>query len=294
MKINTIFFAFISILMISCGGNGEKEEVVIIQTEFGDMVVILFDDTPTHKENFLKLAKSGAYDQTIFHRVIKDFMIQGGDTSVNYLRPNPNQEMLDAEILPKYFHKKGALAAARLPDRINPKKASSSCEFYIVQGTKYSRNFLDKQETFENIKIINKAMYSLLTSNKYPELNAKMDSLKRILSPKEMSLELLNYRDEIEKIKGPLPTYSMPDEKKEAYSTVGGSPHLDGNYTVFGQVISGLEVIDSVAAQRVDNYNKPAKDIEMSMSVDYMSKDAILKKYGYQLTEVAEEQTTKK
>lgn len=209
----------------------KKEELVTIKTPYGEMKAILYDQTPLHKQNFLKLAKNHFYDSLLFHRIIENFMIQGGDPNSKKAKAGErlgnggaDMERIPAEFHPALFHKKGALAAAR---DANPEKKSSACQFYIVQGKVYNDADLDVQ-------------------------------LRRIAG-----------------------TRNATAEQREVYKTVGGTPHLDGNYTVFGQVISGLAVLDSVAHQPKDRTDRPLKDLRMSMSVEKMKKKKITKTYGY-------------
>ncbi len=216
----------------------KKDYLITLSTEVGTMHLILFDETPLHKANFLKLAKDKFYDGLLFHRVIENFMIQGGDPnsrkaqagvalgngSVGYKIP--------AEFRPDLFHRKGAVAAAR--DN-NPQKESSGSQFYIVQGRPMQGDDLEKQ-------------------------------LAR--APREAS-----------------DPRQATEAQKEVYRTLGGSPHLDGNYTVFGQVIDGLAVIDSIAALPRDARDRPLKDVAMQVSVKKMRKKKITKKYGYRFDE---------
>lgn len=206
----------------------KKDYLVTITTEAGPMRLVLFDETPLHKANFIKLAKEKFYDGLLFHRIIEAFMIQGGDPNS---RNAKSKEALDnrdvgykipAEIHPNFFHRKGALGAAR--DN-NPQKESSGCQFYLVQGRPMPGADLDRQ-------------------------------LERA-------------------------TRKPTDSQKKVYQTLGGTPHLDGGYTVFGQVIEGLAVIDSIAARPRDARDRPLKDVTMQVSVEQMKKKKITKKYGY-------------
>lgn len=209
--------------------SSKKDEVVTIKTNLGTIRVILFDETPKHKANFLKLTKDKFYDDLLFHRVIDDFMIQGGDPNSRNAKPDDmlgkgdNGYKIPAEFSPKLFHQKGALAAAR--DN-NPAKESSGCQFYIVQGRKWSKNDLNKQAARAARK--------------------------------------------------------LTDSQRKVYEEIGGTPHLDGSYTVFGQVIDGMEVIDKIGAVEKDERDRPEKDVSMKMSVKKMKKKKITKKYGWQ------------
>ena len=185
-----------------------NETLIVIHTDYGDMTAMLYNETPKHRDNFIKLVKEGWYENSPFHRVIKDFMIQGGSNADG--RPDPGY-LIDAEFTPKYFHKKGALAAARMGDNVNPDKKSSGSQFYIVHGQK----FTDSQ------------------------LNMYGNRLGKAFSK----------------------------EQSEAYKSVGGTPHLDGEYTVFGEVIQGLDVIDKIAAVQTEQPNKPVKDVNMTIEI---------------------------
>ena len=176
----------------------EKETVVVIEKSMGTIKAKLYNETPMHRDNFIKLINEGWYNGSPFHRVIKDFMIQGGQNTDGRLDPGYT---IPAEITSNHFHKKGVLAAARMPDQVNPKKESSGSQFYIVQGKKYDENWLDM---FEN-------------------------RTGKVFSARQ----------------------------RQAYQTVGGSPHLDGDYTVFGEVIEGLEVVDKIAAVKTGGQDVP-------------------------------------
>ena len=206
----------------------KKDYLVTITTEFGVMHAILHDQTPKHKANFIALADTGFYNGTLFHRIIENFMVQGGDPQSKKARAGQALGEGDvgyqvpAEFDEKLFHKKGALAAAR--DN-NPAKASSGCQFYIVQGKKFTGDELAVQE-------------------------------KRAAR-------------------------QLTDAQKQVYKTLGGTPHLDGSYTVFGEVINGLEILDTIAKQPRDNRDRPQKDIPMQVKVEKMGKRKITKMYGY-------------
>ncbi|MGE0931725.1 peptidylprolyl isomerase [Peijinzhouia sedimentorum] len=273
---------FVALFAFACG---PQEEVVTISTEFGDMKVVLYDDTPIHKENFLKLAKSGEYDSTIFHRVISGFMIQGGDLSTKPEGGQSSSEVIPAEILPHHFHKKGALAAARMGDNVNPEKNSSATQFYIVQGVVFTpeqisdlaeNNYISQQRTFFN---------QLLAK---PEYKYLADSVAKYSQTGDIAAytELLNNSMEIlEREFGPIVKKEYPQEHTDVYKTIGGSPHLDYDYTVFGEVIDGLNVIDSVAAIEKGPNDKPLDRIGIKMSVDKVSVKKLEEEYGYKKEE---------
>ncbi|HLN54313.1 MAG TPA: peptidylprolyl isomerase [Lentimicrobium sp.] len=185
-----------------------KQTTILIETDYGNMTAVLYNDTPQHRDNFLKLIKQGWYNGSIFHRVINRFMIQGGGQGTKVNDPGYT---IPAEFVPAHFHKKGALAAARKGDQVNPQKASSGSQFYIVQGMVLSNQQLD--------------MFEKQTGKK--------------VSP----------------------------ERRKVYTTIGGTPHLDDDYTVFGEVIKGLEVIDKIAAVKTAPGDRPLQDVKMKITV---------------------------
>lgn len=207
--IRNIFLVLSLIFSIQMIAQTEKPEtLVVIHTKFGDMTAKLYNDTPKHRDNFIKLVKEGWYNGSPFHRIIKDFMIQGGSNKDG--RQDPGYQ-IDAEILPNHFHKKGALAAARMGDRVNPEKKSSGSQFYIVQGKKADDNYLN--------------MVTERTGHKFTA------------------------------------------EQKEVYKTIGGTPHLDGGYTVFGELLSGFDVLDKIAAVKTGPGDAPIEPVTMTIEI---------------------------
>lgn len=195
----------------------EKTTMVIISTDLGEMKAVLYNETPLHKENFIKLAKEGYFDGCLFHRVIDGFMVQGGDPDSKAAKPGQMLGQggpgytIPAEFKQELIHKKGALAAARMADQVNPKKESSGSQFYIAQGKTYTQN----------------------------ELNVLSSRMGK----------------------------SFNKQQIDAYTTVGGVPFLDYEYTVFGEVVEGLEVIDKIAKVQKDRYDRPVQDIKMTIKV---------------------------
>jgi len=211
-----VLYVFLGVIL-TCQLSAQKEYKVKISTDLGDMIVKLYNDTPIHRDNFIKNVENGWYDGTMFHRVMPFFMAQGGDP--NSIDAPPTRElgrdrceMLPAEIKRHYFHKKGALAAARIPDAVNPERKSSGCQFFVVQGYKYTDAQLDGMEN-EN--------------------------------------------------------YTFPDINRAYYKVIGGAPHLDMQYTIFGEVIEGLEVIDLICAMPTGEnvVNRPNSDIKMTCTI---------------------------
>lgn len=234
-------FLLFLIPVFSYGQNRRKKDYLVsLRTDYGTMRLVLYDQTPKHKENFIKLVNQRFYDSLLFHRIIQNFMIQGGDPNSRKAQPGEplgNGDVdytIPAEIVPSLFHKKGALAAAR--DN-NPEKASSGCQFYVVQGRVWTADELQKQ---------------------------------------------------IERGRSRAPGRIVTDAQKQAYQTIGGAPHLDGAYTVFGEVVDGLAVVDSIARQTRDAQDRPRNDIRMTMAGEWIKKKKITKQYGYQYQKKAD------
>ncbi len=261
-KTLVVFFCFL-LLITSCAQNKKNDYVVTIKTEYGDMVAILYDETPLHKANFVKLAKEHYFDSLLFHRVIPGFMIQGGDSASRHAAPGEALGMggkkytVPAEFNPKFFHEKGALSAARQGDQVNPTKASSGSQFYIVQGTVFTQADVDAMKTD-----MNKLMTGLRKMFEDPQYKPLLDSLNQLYFSGDMPAyqkRLIELVPRVEKVTGTKVSKEISAEKVKAYTTVGGAPHLDGDYTVFGKVIKGLNVIDSIANVQRDGADRPLK-----------------------------------
>ncbi len=218
MKKSLIFgiFALLSTTLLANDSNqskAKKETMIVISTDYGDMKIKLYDETPLHRDNFIKLAKEGFFDGLLFHRVIPQFMIQGGDPTSKEAKPGQQLGAggpgytIPAEFNPNFIHKKGALSAARQGDQVNPKRASSGSQFYIVQG--------------------------------------------RTASAQDLQRGGIKYSD----------------EQINIYEEQGGTPFLDGQYTVFGEVVEGLDVIDKIAAVRTAPGDRPVEDVKFSVKV---------------------------
>lgn len=260
----------------------EKEHLITIKTEYGDMHAILYNATPEHKANFIKLAKDGYYDSMLFHRVIEEFMIQGGDPKSKDAKPGvplgsggPDYK-IPAEFQDDLFHKKGALSAARQPDPMNPKKESSGSQFYIVDGKTW-----DKQELSIDMIKLNKALNTLLIRTDYREEREELLRLYENGELDEYNERIMDLADDVEEKLNLDVKRKMSEEKLEAYTTIGGVPHLDGEYTVFGQVIDGLDIIDKIATQPTDHRDRPKEDIRFYVSVEEMPKKKIEKMYNF-------------
>ncbi len=273
---------FVFILLSSCA-QSKKESVVTIKTSYGDMVAILYDETPKHKANFLKLAKQGYLDSTLFHRVIPGFMIQGGDPNSKKaaagtpLGTGGPGYTVDAEFVPQYFHHKGALSAARMGDGANPKKASSGSQFYIVQGQVLKENDLKIDQS-----TLGMGLQQLIGK---PENKPLYDSLFKIYQAGDMKAyeaAVIGLASRVEKETGVKVTKDIAPERVAAYTTVGGTPSLDDQYTVFGKVIKGLEVVDKIAVVERNRSDRPNADVRMFVTVEELSRRKIKKLYGYE------------
>jgi len=269
----------LSALFFACG---EKDYLVTIKTKYGDMHAILFDATPKHKENFIKLAKEGFYDSLIFHRVMKGFMIQGGDPqSKNASKETPLGTggpgyTIPAEINENFIHEKGALSAARLPDQQNPQKESSGSQFYIVQGKKYSR-----EELTTDINRLNGYVQQYLQVKQDSALQTDIMNAYNSRNNDVIMQKLMDIKSDLESTLNVSCEILIDGDQLQAYTTTGGAPHLDSQYTVFGKIISGLNVIDKIAEQPTNSKDRPLEDIIMKVEVREMNKRKIAKDYGY-------------
>lgn len=219
----------ISSMLISCATlknrNKMKEQKIEIETTQGNILVKLYNETPLHRDNFVKLVKEKFYDGVLFHRVIADFMIQSGDPDSKNAKPNAQLGSGDvgytipAEFkTPALYHKKGALAAARQGDMVNPQKASSGCQFYIVEG-----------KTFTDAELDNMERARLMRAGNPPN-----DS-----------------------------TLMFSEKAREDYKTIGGTPHLDGSYTVFGEVVEGIEIVEKISKVKTNSSDRPVEDVKV-------------------------------
>ena len=239
---------------------------VKIQTMLGDIVVRLYDETPIHRDNFIKLAKEGYYDGTLFHRVIKDFMIQGGDPDSKgapagkMLGVGGPDYTLEAEIKDGLFHKRGALAAARQGDQVNPERRSSGSQFYIVWGQVYNEGQLRQFSKQLKMQCMQDIFNQLAAARK-----AEIMQMRR--ERNRAGLQELQDQLAAEAEKQAAGYTGLSEEQQRIYSTVGGTPHLDGQYTVFGEVEQGLDVVEMIQSSATGRGDRPIDDIEMRVSV---------------------------
>ena len=272
MKKTTILFTLILCCITACTGNQKKNNnmandnatLVKIETTMGDITVKLYDETPKHKENFIKLVKEGVYDSTLFHRVIKNFMSQAGDptsktaSATDTLGSGDVGYTIPAEFNPKFFHKRGVLAAARQGDDVNPNKESSGCQFYIVTGRKFSEAQMINMENQMNEARLDTVFQAL--ARKHMKEIYKMRKANDMEGLMELQDSLENQaRKEVAKE----PALKFTPEQIKAYTTVGGAPHLDGNYTVFGEVVDGMNVVAEIETAKTNRQDRPTQDIRI-------------------------------
>lgn len=240
-----------------------KETKVKIETSMGDIVVKLYNETPNHRDNFLKLVDNGNYEGLLFHRVIRNFMIQGGDpTSKNapkgaQLGEGDLDYTVPAEfVYPKYFHKRGALSAARQADNVNPERASSASHFFIVTGKVVNDSTLLSMEQQMNNQRLSAAFDTLARKHMKEIFKLRKEGNHDKLMDLQDSL-MAQAEAEVSKE----PEFHFTPEQVQAYTTVGGTPHLDGAYSVFGEVVEGMDVVDAIQQVKTDRNDRPEVDV---------------------------------
>lgn len=276
MKIKNLIFALLVLISAGCATGTEnntkmsntKDATVVLTTTLGDITIRLYGDTPKHRDNFLKLVSEGYYDGVLFHRVIDKFMIQTGDPDS---KNAPAGKMLgmgdpgytiDAEIMyPKHFHRRGALAAARTGDEVNPERKSSGSQFYIVTGEVYNDSTIvqmekrmqqsQQQEVFNRLA---KEHRDTIFAMRKSRDRAGLEKLQNELIEQTMKEVAAN-------------PAKISSEAREAYTSVGGTPHLDGAYTVFGEVVDGMEVVAKIENAETDRNDRPVSDIKIIKAV---------------------------
>jgi len=249
------------VLIISCNSpRGNENTTVSIKTSLGDIKIKLYDETPIHRDNFIHLVNSGFYDGISFHRVIKSFMIQAGDPDTKSPKPASFPDSLKTYTLPAelnnlYFHKKGALAAARQGNDVNPEMRSSGTQFYIVQGVKITEDDLNMAE-----QRINSNLKQSRFNGFIKEISDSTRLAGKVFTDAEIqeiaSIKMFQYLSFFK-------DYKIPEEQRSIYKTSGGTPRLDGTYTVFGEVVEGMEIIDKIAEVSTDTGDKPVTDIKI-------------------------------
>ena len=269
-----ILFLIVILSLGSCNSQ-QQDYIFTISTSFGDIKLILYDQSPKHKENFIKLATKGHYDSTNFHRIIKEFMIQGGDINARPGHENEINYTIPAEFVDTLIHHKGALAAARMGDQVNPEKASNGSQFYIVQGKVFSR-----EELTINLQKVHSSLQNLAQVPGYENILIELDSIYRKDGNDALTKKMVSLVPVMEERFGTSFQQPMEDWRINVYTSLGGSPHLDGGYTVFGRVIEGLEIVDKIANVTFDPNGKPTQSTAMTITYEKINKDEWNKKYG--------------
>ncbi len=258
----------LSFLIVSCNAHKsetntvsvEKDTLYRIQTSKGDILISLYDKTPLHKQNFHKLVSQNFYNDVLFHRVIDDFMIQTGDPESADAAPDKMlgsggpDYTIPSEVHPNYFHKKGAIAAARQGDDLNPDRASSSSQFYIVEGKIMTDDMLNKIENQINQQNLQLYYKNLLDSLKNADLENDQVPDYSLINPMAKQLATEKYNKN---------KFAFTQKQREIYKTQGGTPHLDGGYTVFGEIVEGMDVVEKIAAVETGKANRPIEDIRI-------------------------------
>ena len=257
-----LYVLAITLLTAACQEKGERETEVLIETSVGDIEVRLFNDTPLHRDNFIRLAKEGYFDGIMWHRIVPGLIIQTGDPT---LKPGNAPVTADTAALhytipqeirfPKYIHRRGMLAAARQPDAQNPKKASSATQWYIVTGEKYTQESLS--EFYQTLYQEAVNMHWRKLQNQHAQ---RLDRLEQ--NDKDAYYEL---QDSIltvaETVVANHPPRPFNEQQRRAYTTDGGCPHLDGEYTIFGQVVKGMNIVDKIEKTPTDEFERPLREV---------------------------------
>lgn len=252
--------------MTEIAANLDKGDALVeLQTSEGDILVRLYGDTPLHRDNFLKLVNEHYYDGVLFHRVIKDFMVQTGDPESRDAKPGkrlgaggPGYTIAAEIVYPSHFHKRGALAAARQGDSTNPERRSSGSQFYIVTGKTYNDSTLNMMEQRMAQGHMKEIFDKLARENRDKIMELRRNRDQAGLQALQDSLIA-----QTEKLAKETPAPTLTPEQREAYTTVGGTPHLDNTYTVFGEVVSGMDVIDKIEKAETDAADRPVTDIKI-------------------------------
>ena len=274
MKYKLLAIILMAATINSCGGassqnakaqSADNETKVLIKTTVGDITIKLYNETPLHRDNFIKLVEEHYYDSILFHRVIKDFMVQAGDPEsknadkgVQLGAGGPDYTIPAEFVYPKYFHKRGALSAARQADQVNPERNSSGSQFYIVTGktyTKYELQDMEKQlRQKQGQSIFNRLVAQNMDSIMNMQMAGDNDGIMKLQE------ELNAKTNQIYNEEGP---FKFTEEQVDAYMSDGGTPFLDNDYTVFGEVIDGMKAVDKIESAGTDMYDRPRKDIRI-------------------------------
>lgn len=260
-----VFLMLLAVLVLteSCAEKKDTATIVCLETSYGKITLKLYPETARHRDNFIKLVDSGFYNGLLFHRVINGFMIQTGDPDSKTAKPEAKLGSgavgytIPAEfVYPKYYHKRGALAAARRGDQVNPKKESSGCQFYIVQGKIFTDEELDALEE-NNKRKLEARLFLEIQSTKQNRVDRLRREQDQAGLDKLRDLILQEVQTKLETDS----TYRFTRQQRNDYRTVGGAPHLDGAYSVFGEVVEGLDVVDKIAKVQVGTNDRPVEDV---------------------------------
>ena len=274
MKYKLLAIILMAATINSCGGGSsqnakaqtaENETKVLIKTTVGDITIKLYNETPQHRDNFIKLVEEHYYDSILFHRVIKDFMVQAGDPEsknaekgVQLGAGGPGYNIPAEFVYPKYFHKRGALSAARQADQVNPERQSSGSQFYIVTGKKYGKYDLQDMEKQLSEQQGQAIFDRLVAQNRDSIMSLQLagdnDGLLKLQD------ELIAKTEQTLKEQGP---FKFTKEQVDAYMDEGGTPFLDNQYTVFGEVVDGMKAVDKIESAGTDMADRPRKDIRI-------------------------------
>ncbi|MDM8160348.1 peptidylprolyl isomerase [Labilibaculum sp. K2S] len=271
MKFSKKVLFGIAILLITNLSFGQTtNSIILIETNMGNIKLMLYKETPKHRQNFLQLIENGHFNGTLFYRVIKGFVAQGGSQDSRnapagkMIGYGSSNRTIESEFNPKYFHKKGAIAAPRKPDNVNIFKESDISQFYIAHGRVFTDEELTLMEKEVNVPLRKRIVKRFLTASK----RAVLDSLKKAGKVEEFRAIAKIIKESIEfEYNSSKERLEYSEARRKAYTTVGGVPHLDGNYTVFGEVIEGLDVLDKIVNLKTDANDRPYQDVKMKVKI---------------------------
>lgn len=268
----------------------KKDYLFTIKTKYGDMKMVLYDQSPQHKQNFTDLTKKGYYDSLLFHRVINGFMIQTGDPDSKGTQPGSKLGnggpgyTIPAEFVQGLIHEKGAVAAARQGDNINPKKESSGSQFYIVQGKVWTENELKGSRV--NFNELYKYFGNLIERSSFEHVKDQVLRFQNEQKMQALQDLIMSMKDTIEQEYDVELDLPLTTRQIETYTTVGGTPHLDGAYTVFGKIVDGIDVIDKIASVQTDSNDRPVENIIMTIEMEKLSRAKIEELYDFHYSEI--------